>query len=305
MRIRLAVPLVSVVLGVFGFAGSAQAQDFSADFAVDAQDFAVFEVDSEGIASVPFSHFMSGGNPGGFIGFVDDDSGGDEPNNVFVPPLSIDSAQIGGLVSFDLRSTATPVTEAFISVGDASNPQVQGRVTCKFGVPSSAWSTYSVAITPDDPCWRNEGGQDATAGDFGLVFDSPTLISAWSIGADFSSAAGEQADLDNFFLGEWVLERKVKLRYKKRSRSFIGVISQDDGQITDACIDTVAVELYREAGADDKRLDTELTQANGKFKFAKKAKKNKEYYAFVPLTGEEPTCASASSKTIKPLKRPA
>jgi hypothetical protein len=307
MRIRpIAASLVSGFVAAVAIAGSAQAQEFSADFTTDDDGFDLFEVNSDGtFSSGPLSHVMSGGNPGGFIRWEDLNSGAEEKLAWFVPSPSdvpVDSDLIGMVMSFDIRSTgATPARPVFIEVGDRQNPAAEGRIRCEFGVPSASWTTYSVVISPDDPCWRDFGGEDADASDFGGVFTVPELISAWVVSADFSPQAGELSDLDNFVLEEWVLGREITLKYKKRSRAFGGVVSQVDGAFPDVCVDTVVVQLFREAGAEDKLLDTDLTKENGKFKFAKNAKKNKQYYAVAPKIGEAPACAAATSKTIRPL----
>ena len=47
-------------------------------------------------------------------------------------------------------------------------------------------------------------------------------------------------------------------------------------------------------------LAGDLTNSKGKWKIAKRAKKNKRYYALVPAS-DDPDCAEAQSKTIKPL----
>ena len=286
-------------------AGSALAQDFSADFTTDTEGFNLFEVNSNGsFFSSPFDHSNTGGNPGGFVRWSDLDSGAEERLAWFVPPPSevpIDPGQIGMMMSFDVRSTgATPVREAFVEVGDRENPQANGRIRCEFEVPNASWTTYSVAISPEDPCWRDVNGEDADAGDFNLVFNFPTLVSAWVVGADFSPQAGELSDLDNFVLEEWRLRRELTLKYRKRSQTFGGVVAQPDDAPTDDCIKLVAVHLFQEAGAEDKLIDGDLTDSSGKFKIARKARKGKQYYAVAPKVGERPSCAAVTSEPIEP-----
>ena len=210
---RTAGSIVSAIVAAFAFAGSAQAEDFSAEFTTDKEGFQVFNA---GFSSVFFDHFSSGGNPGGYISYSDTGSGDDDSMNWFVPPVSevpIDESQIGGVVSFDLRSPGAPATEAFVEVGDQINPIAEGRLTCKLGVPDSSWSTHAVLISPDEPCWRDANGADADAGSFNFVFTNPNVpLEAWVISADFTDQPNDVADLDNFYMGE--IERKVSIKYR-------------------------------------------------------------------------------------------
>ena len=299
---RVAAALVSAIAAACAFAGTAQGQEFSADFTVDDDGFDLFEVHSNGtFSSGPLTHSVTGGNPGGFIRWQDLDSGAEEKLAWFVPPIEIDPAQIGMTLSFDVRSTgATPERPAFIEVGDRENPVVNGLIRCEFGVPAASWTTHSVAISPNDPCWRDALGGDAGSADFDMVFDTPTILSGWVVGADFAPQAGELSDLDNFVLEEWVLERQITLKYRKRSQLFSGVVTQEPGVAAANCINLTAVHLFQEAAGEDKLIDGDLTDSSGRFKIAKRARKNKQYYAVAPKFGEAPACAAARSQTIAP-----
>jgi hypothetical protein len=299
---RVAASLVSAIVAAGALAASAHAQEFSADFTTDAEGFDLFEVHSNGtFSSGPLTHSMSGGNPDGFIRWQDLDSGASEKTAWFIPPIEIDPEQIGMAISFDVRSTgATPEREAFIEVGDRENPQVNGLIRCEFGVPDASWTTHSVAISPADPCWRDALGGDAGSADFDMVFDTPTIVSAWVLGADFAPQAGELSDLDNFALEEWVVGREITLKYKKRSQLFSGVVTQEEGASTDGCTNLVAVHLFQIKGGVVNLIDGDLTDPNGKFKIARKARRNKQYFAVAPKFGEGPSCAAVTSEPVEP-----
>ena len=96
-RVAASLALASVTAAVF--AGSAHAQDFSADFTTDTEGFSLFEVNSNGsFFSSTLDHSNTGGNPGGFVRWSDLDSGAEERLAWFVPPVSevpVDSRWIG------------------------------------------------------------------------------------------------------------------------------------------------------------------------------------------------------------------
>jgi hypothetical protein len=298
MGVRCSVPAFFLVVLMTGLlASSAEAQDFSADFSTGDADFEVFEFDLEGgdgeVVTPDYS--PTGGNPGGFIRFTDSDSGAGEWQGAFAVPTPAVAGQLGREVSLDLRHTGG-TSHGFgpqVSVQSAS-----GNLFCVFGEPPTSWTSYSAIISAADPCWTRTNGTDATAADFTAVFGDATAN--WIIWADYVSNAGEMTDLDNFVIGPQPFDREITLRYKKRSQAFGGALSHDSGPAADDCVDTVPVELYQVTAGEDKLLDTDLTDANGKFKIAKKARKNKKYYALAPET-ETPVCAAATSKTIKPL----
>jgi hypothetical protein len=283
---------------------AAGATDFTATFDSTNQGFltAQFDANGQNASASPSIFVGSGGNPGGFIRHDDPDSGASEQQAIFVTPVEPVPADYGATISFDLRSTATslrPPAEGwvYITVAGASS-----GVYCAFTAPTASFTNYATTLDADLPCWKNiVGNADATQSDIDAALSAG--IRQVQINADFGTGANEDTDLDNFIFDDAdpPVEREVSLKYKRSAKAFTGIVSQDEGPIADSCVDGVEVELYKESGDQDQLLDTDVTDANGKYKIAKKARKNKKYYAYAPGAGADPVCAAEASKTIKPL----
>ncbi len=304
-RFRRFIGLLVTMFVLAGtLASAAQAQFFSATFDSTNEGFAEYQYDPNGEETIPnpATFVASDGNPGGFIRFDDPNNGVDEFLALFVSPPSGSPEEIGGTVSFDQR------TNVALALGRPQAVALQGVtgdnvfvVYCEFAGPGSTWATYSATISPGDPCWRDgNDDSDATAADFQAAFGAD--FSAWQVTADFGTSDVEWTDLDNFKVEPPdEIVRELTIKYKQRSKAFKGALSQTVGPIGDGCVQSVVVELYQEGGENDTLIDGDVTDANGKWKIAKKAKKKKKYYASAAASGADPTCIAAESETIKPV----
>ncbi|MDX6585960.1 MAG: hypothetical protein QOI31_433 [Solirubrobacterales bacterium] len=303
---RIVSSSVAVVAATCVIASTAEAQDFSATFDTDNEGFSQVQYDPEAFeASIfgPAGWGGSGGNPGGFIHFDDPDSGPDEFLAYFVASAEVRPDQIGGTVSFDMRTSSGPIAgrDLFIAVQSTDEETSPHTIYCKKTGLTSSWATFPTVISPGVSCWKDgDDNTDATPADFEAALAGNP--GSWFTTADFDDdAVNEETDLDNFIIEVTVL-REITIKYKKTSRSFGGTLSQDEGPSGNACVQSVKVELYQEAGDEDNLIDTDVTDGNGKWKIARKAKKNKRYYAYAPATGADPVCAAEQSKTIKPVQ---
>jgi len=294
---------LSIVLAVAAgaiFAPGANAAPYTLGFNADADGFSVFQFQTGGgeYYDLAPEYVSTDGNPGGFIRYTDPDSGSPEDTKArFRPPAGPDIDHLGGVVSFDVRSTATGIVDdVFVTVEDTAG----NKVSCAFGAPGAAWTSYAAQISASNPCWKDAAdGTDATPSDLLTIFENEE--GSWFVNADFGTGSGEVSDLDTFAIqtAPPPVERALTIKYKKRAEAFIGFLTQPDGPAGDDCVQSVEVELYQ-AGATNKLLGSDLTDENGKWKIKKRARTDKMYYALAPELNE-PACAEATSNMTEPL----
>ena len=301
MRIRLCACAVGAIFGTWALASSALAEDYLATFTTGDEDFDVVEYEDLGEAPVRtevVTHVAVGGNPGGFIRYEDPDSGASEDLGHFRSPAPVDPDQLGGTVSFDFRSTAPggTVSQAYLYLRNSLSTKA---LICLVGQPQpGTWTSYSVRISADEPCWTEVGSMNPDAGpsDFEAIFNDPA--SAWEVSADRGDGTDEVSDLDNFRI-DTPVERSISIRYRKRSETFKGAVSA--AAAAGDCVTQVPVRLYQKVRGKDKRLGKDVTDSDGRWKVAQAASKNGKYYAVAPDMVATRACLEATSPTIEPL----
>jgi hypothetical protein len=251
------------------------------------------ELDEDGLThnTMPAAFAGSGGNPGGYVSFDDPDSGPLERYGVFVVPSELGPADYGADVTFDLRSSAADLHPNRLGSVTFSFGGFGAGVICVLSAPTAAWAGYGTTIGADEPCWkRTLGGQDASRGDIENALEASGES---YVNADFGTGADEVTDLDNFVV-DAPEPRWISLRYRPEAKTFAGKVTSGAAE----CTSGVEVELYLKGG--EVPLESGETNPNGRFSIARKAKRDRRYYALAPLfAGETESCAEAESRRVK------
>ena len=284
----------AVAIIAFSAPAVAGAATYSTGFDSDDAGWQILQIaDPESVTLEP-DYSPTDGNPGGFIRYTDEESGVGDLEAYFSSPFLLDPTDVGGVLSFDLRSNATALRAAGAGVIVFAEDE---SVSCQLGAPpNTAWNTYAVTYDAHEPCWLDIDNNDADGSELEAAIDEGGA--SFLLFADMGTSSAELTDLDNltWIGGPAVTDRELSIAYKKRTKSFSGRVTSGEA----ACVDGEAVELYLERSGTDRRLAIDGTSGTGKWKVARKAKEGKRYYAVaLPSAAGEVGCREVLSKTIK------
>jgi Laminin B (Domain IV) len=281
-------------------AGTAWAITASSTFTMDAEGWT--GLNGPGVGT-PFSpmHLADDGDPGGFIQFQDQDEGTGETVGFFIAPASFlgdASDNYGGMISFHLRTNATPDGPLAVVLSGGGK-----SVARSFTLPEpSIWTTRSATLTADGTWF--DGQEPATLQDFAVVL--PNLVRV-AVVADVQTATGEVTDLDTVSLtqgdGFPPTARTLTLRYKPKTRRFMGRLA---AEAHPPCAVNELVRVFRKRPGPDKPVGTDRTTA-GQFVIRASARAGTYYAQAAESTRGALLCTAARSPNLRLRKdgRPA
>lgn len=287
-------------------AASASAIVASSAFTTDVEEWSGSNAPSGGGTGDPFMpvHIADGGDPGGFIQFQDQDQGMDETVGFFIAPapfLGNASANYGGMISFHLRTNATPDAPlAVVLTGGGKS------VARSFTPPEpNTWTTRSATIGADGTWDDVSDGTEATLQDFAVVL--PKLVRV-AIVADVQTAPAEVTDLDTVSVSEGdgfpPTARTLTLRYRPKARRFFGRLA---AEAHPPCAVHELGRVFRKRVGPDKRIGIDRTSAGGQFVIRAPVRRGTYYAQAAESMRGALTCGAARSPNLRLRKdgRPA
>jgi Laminin B (Domain IV) len=302
-RTRIGALLAASALALI-LAARASAIVASSAFTTDTEEWTGLNAPSGGGTGTPFTPVWvaDGGDPGGFIQFQDQDQGTDETVGFFIAPgpfLGNASANYGGMMSFHLRTNATPDAPLAVVLAGGGRTLTRSFV----GPEAGSWTARTATITADGTWF--DGQEPATLQDFAVVL--PNLVRV-AVVADVQTAPTEVTDLDTVSLTEGdgfpPTARTLTLRYKPKTRRFMGRLA---AEAHPPCAVNELVRVFRKRPGPDKPVGTDRTSAAGQVVIRASARAGTYYAQAAESTRGALLCTVARSPNLRLRKdgRPA
>jgi hypothetical protein len=255
----------------------------------------------------PASHQPSGGNPGGYIRLTDaaPDSGGATQGGGIISPSSWGgnrTANQGGTLSFDLRTTASTISRApFAVITKVGGDQLE-KTFATTPAPN-VWTTFTVPLTPAGG-WNHRPistgvPSPATTSDFQDVLGE---MNAVVLLGDLQTGMVETTDFDNIsFLEPGVAPPPPAGSKIKRTVSISYKANRFRGRVKPAgpCAAGELVRIYRVRKGKDPVVGKDKTNGKGRYVVLEKNADGRYYAKVKKSTAGADTCLGAKSKTIK------